>query len=127
MDKYLGKFTGPIFAITRFVFGFLFMFHGAQKLFGAFGGTVASQPMFQAAGVIELVGGIMIAIGLLGSWAAFIASGEMAFAYFIAHQPRGTWPVENGGELPVLFCFFFLYVAAHGSGIWSVDAALRKK
>lgn len=127
MDRYLGKFTGPIFAITRFVFGFLFMFHGAQKLFGAFGGQVAGQPLFQVAGVIELVGGAMIAIGLLGSWVAFLASGEMAFAYFMAHQPRETWPVQNGGELPVLFCFFFLYVAAHGSGIWSVDAMLRRK
>ena len=127
MEKYLGKFSGPIFAITRFVFGFLFMFHGAQKLFGAFGGQVAGAPLFQAAGVIEFVGGIMIAIGLLGSWAAFIASGEMAVAYFKVHQPQGTWPIQNHGELVVLFCFFFLYVAAHGSGQFSVDAMMRRK
>ena len=126
MDKYLGKFTGPIYAIARFVFGFLFMFHGAQKLFGAFGGQVAGAPLFQAAGVIEFVGGIMIMLGIFASWAAFIASGEMAVAYFMMHQPNGTWPIENRGELAVLFCFFFLYVAAHGSGMWSVDA-LRKK
>jgi putative oxidoreductase len=68
----------------------------------------------------------MIMIGLFASWAAFIASGEMAVAYFMMHQPDGTWPIQNRGELVVLFCFFFLYVAAHGSGMWSVDA-LRKK
>lgn len=126
MEKYLGKFSGPIYAITRIVFGLLFMMHGAQKLFGAFGGQTAGAPLFQAAGVIEFVGGIMIMIGLFASWAAFISSGEMAVAYFMVHQPQGTWPIQNRGELVVLFSFFFLYVAAHGSGIWSVDA-LRKK
>lgn len=126
MDKYLGKFSGQIFALARIVFGFLFLCHGAQKLFGWFGGEVAGAPLFQVAGVIEVVGGIMIVVGLLGSWVAFIASGEMAVAYFMAHQPNGTWPIQNRGEVAVLLCFFFLFVAAHGSGMWSVDA-MRKK
>lgn len=126
MDKYLGKFSGQIYAITRFVFGFLFMIHGAQKLFGAWGGQVATAPLYQFAGVVEFVGGIMIAIGLLAGWAAFIASGQMAVAYFKAHIGESIWPIQNGGEPAVLFCFFFLYVAAHGSGIWSVDALRRK-
>ena len=78
-----------------------------------------------AAGIIEVVGGTLIAIGLFTSPVAFIASGEMAFAYFMAHAPRGFWPIMNGGELAVLYCFLFLYFAAVGSGRWSVDS-LRK-
>lgn len=126
MEKYLGRYSGPIFGITRFVFGLLFMMHGAQKLFPVFGGPMAKAPLFYTAGAIELVGGILIMIGLFASLAAFIASGEMAVAYFMAHQPNGTWPIENRGEVVVLFCFFFLYVAAHGSGALSVDAMRRK-
>lgn len=126
MEKYLGKYTGPIFALTRIVFGFLFLCHGAQKLFAVFGGPMAKAPLFYTAGVIELVGGALILIGLFGSLAAFIASGEMAVGYFMFHQPNGTLPIENRGEIVVAFCFFFLYVAAHGSGMWSVDATRRK-
>lgn len=126
MEKYLGKFSGPIFALARIVIAFLYLCHGAQKLFGAFGAETAGAPLFQTAGVIEFVGGLMILIGLFGGWAAFICSGEMAVAYFMAHQPNGTWPIQNHGELVVVFCFFFLYVASHGSGMWSVDAMRRK-
>ncbi len=126
MEKYLGKFSGQIFALTRIIFGFLLACHGAQKMFGVLGGQVAGAPLFQVAGVIELVGGSMILLGLFGSWAAFLASGEMAVAYFKVHQPNGGLPIQNRGELAVAFCFFFLYVAAHGSGMWSVDA-MRKK
>jgi putative oxidoreductase len=75
--------------------------------------------------VIELVGGIMIAVGLLAGIAAFIASGEMAAAYFMAHAPRGTWPIQNQGELAVLYCFAFLYIAARGAGALSFDGAMR--
>ena len=74
-----------------------------------------------AAGVIEFVGGILIAIGLLTSVAALIASGEMAVAYFQAHAPRGTWPIQNGGELAVLYGFLFLYIATRGAGAWGLD------
>jgi putative oxidoreductase len=70
--------------------------------------------------LIELIGGLLIALGVLTSFAAFIASGEMAFAYFTQHFPRGFWPIQNGGELAVLNCFLFLYIAANGAGMWGV-------
>jgi putative oxidoreductase len=76
-------------------------------------------------GVIELVGGILIAIGLLASWAAFLSSGEMAVAYFWMHQPNGLWPIQNGGELAALYAFIFLYIAAKGAGRWSVASAMK--
>lgn len=125
MERWLGRHAERAFALFRIVAGLLFAFHGAQKLFGAFGGQATSQPLLLAAGIIELLGGALIAIGLLTSWAAFIASGEMAVAYFMVHQPEGTWPIENKGELAALYCFAFLYVAARGSGPYGVDAALR--
>jgi putative oxidoreductase len=122
----LARLSEPIYAAFRIVFGALFAFHGAQKLLGAFGGQVqpvGTMPWF--AGVIELVGGILIAIGLLAGLVAFIASGEMAAAYFMAHAPRGTWPIQNAGELAALYCFAFLYIAARGAGRFSVDGASR--
>jgi putative oxidoreductase len=126
MSRILGRYADAIYALLRFVTGFMFMFHGLQKLFGAFGGQVmqtGTLPWF--AGVIELVCGILVMIGLLGSWAAFLASGTMAVAYFMAHQPQGTWPVQNQGELAALYAFVFLYIAARGSGPFSVARALN--
>jgi putative oxidoreductase len=82
--------------------------------------------LFWVGGLIELVAGLLIAIGLFTSWAAFLASGEMAVAYFMVHQPQGTWPIQNQGELAALYCFAFLYMAARGSGIWSVDGAAAR-
>lgn len=76
------------------------------------------------AGLIEFVGGLCIALGLLASYAAFVASGEMAVAYFTQHFPRGFWPIQNGGELAVLYCFVFLFIAARGAGRWSVSRVL---
>ena len=120
------RFAPQVYALFRFVTGFLFLFHGLQKLMGMFGGQVVpTGSMPWIAGVIELVGGTLVAIGLLASPAAFIASGEMAAAYFMAHQPQGTWPIQNRGELAVVYCFAFLYIAARGAGIWSIDS-LRK-
>ena len=121
MKPVLGRFSEPAYALLRLVAGLMFAFHGAQK-FGFFGGTLApmlSQVWF--AGVIELVGGILIAIGLFTSLVAFICSGEMAVAYFQAHAPKAFWPNMNGGELAVLYCFLFLYMAARGGGRYSVD------
>jgi putative oxidoreductase len=108
------------------VFGALFSLHGAQKVLGAVGGQ--AQPvgtMPWTAGVIELVCGILLVIGLLAGLAAFIASGEMAAAYFMAHAPQGPVPLQNGGELAVLYCFAFLFIAARGAGMMSVDGAMR--
>ncbi len=119
----LARFSDQIYAVLRIVAGLLFMQHGTQKLFGALGGTPAwgnSLPV--AAGLIEFGGGLLIALGLFAGAAAFLASGEMAVAYFKVHASQGFWPVLNRGELPVLYCFAFLYVAARGSGIWSLDA-----
>jgi putative oxidoreductase len=126
MDRWLGRHSERAYALFRFVAGFLFACHGAQKLFGVLGGKVmTSQPPYLTAGIIELAGGILIAVGLLASWAAFVASGLMAFAYFIAHAPQGFWPILNKGELAALYCFAFLYVATRGAGRYSVDALLR--
>jgi len=128
MKTYLGKYSEYAFALMRIVAGLLFALHGAQKLFGVLGGSkVPLVSLYGAAGVIEFFGGLLIALGLLGSWAAFVASGEMAVAYFMGHFPKGFWPLQNGGELAALYCFVFLYIAARGSGIWSVDATLSRK
>lgn len=130
MERILGKFAPHLYALLRIVAGLLFACHGAQKLFGLFGG-VGEQPgvavtwlsLMGLAGFIELVGGLLIALGVLASYTAFIASGEMAFAYFMSHAPRGFWPIENGGELSVLYCFTFLYIAARGAGRWSLGGS----
>ena len=108
------------------VAGFLFLLHGWQKLFGGWGRPpMELMSQMGVAGLIELVGGFLIAIGLFTSPVAFIASGEMAVAYFQAHFPQGFWPIANGGELAALYCFLFLYFAAMGSGKWSVDSLRR--
>lgn len=127
MERLLGRYSPYLYALLRIVAGLLFVQHGLQKLFGWLGAKGAVELMSQmgAAGIIEVVGGTLISIGLFTSPVAFIASGEMAVAYFQAHAPRGMWPIMNGGELAVLYCFLFLYFAAVGSGRWSVDA-LRK-
>src|SRR5688572_24954546 len=127
MERVLGRFAPQFYALLRIVAGLLFACHGAQKLLGVLGGQqVPMFSQFWVAGVIELVGGILIAIGLLTSIAAFIASGEMAAAYFITHAEQGPIPIQNGGELAVLYCFVFLYMAARGAGPWGVDRASRR-
>ena len=126
MDKLIGPYRPHIYTLLRIASGLLFAAHGAQKLFGALGGRPAELvSQMGLAGVIEFIGGLMIALGLFTSPVAFLASGQMAVAYFQAHAPRGMWPIINGGELAALFCFVFLYVAAAGSGKWSIDS-IRK-
>jgi putative oxidoreductase len=129
MERYLGKYSPQLYALLRIVAGLMFAMHGTQKLFGwpGDGDTVEIASLMGLAGIIELVGGLMIAFGFLTSWAAFIAAGEMAVAYFMAHAPQAPWPVENQGEHTVLYCFLFLYMAAVGSGIWSIDAARHRE
>jgi putative oxidoreductase len=97
-----------------------------SKLFGVLGGTKQTETLMVMAGVIEFVGGILIAVGLLTGYATFIASGQMAVAYFTRHSPEGFWPIVNRGELAVLYCFVFLYIASRGSGILSLDALFGK-
>jgi putative oxidoreductase len=124
IERTVSKYAPYLYVLLRIVAGLLFACHGAQKLFGAFGGvgghTVPLFSLMGLAGCIELVGGLLIALGLLTRVAAFVASGEMACAYFLQHFPRGFWPIQNGGELAVLNCFLFLYIAANGAGVWRV-------
>ena len=117
-------------SILRIIVGLMFMLHGTQKLLGFPDPGAKLQPgapaLLKAAGVIELVGGALIAVGLHTSVAALIASGEMAVAYFKQHAPDGFWPTLNGGELAVMYCFVFLYLAFAGPGPWSVDALIGR-
>jgi putative oxidoreductase len=124
MQKLLGRFSPFFYALLRIAAGLAFAEHGAQKMFGVLGARTAVPLMSQLglAGIIEFVGGILIALGLFTTPVAFIASGEMAWAYFQQHAPRGLWPIQNGGEPAVLYCFIFLYIAAVGSGKISLDA-----
>lgn len=118
------RYAPYVYALMRIVFGLMFLTHGLQK-FGFLGGQMVpflSWPRGFAA-VIEVVAGVLIAAGVATRPAAFIASGEMAFAYFMSHQPDGMLPVQNRGIQAVLYCFAFFYIAARGAGILSVDAA----
>jgi len=116
------RMAPQVYALMRIVFGLMFMTYGLQK-FGMLGGqAVPLASVYGAAAIIEVAAGIMIAVGLLTRAAAFIAAGEMAVAYFMAHQPQGMLPVQNMGMPAVLFCFAFLYVAARGAGIWGIDS-----
>lgn len=128
MPTLFGRYSDHLYAMARIVIGLLFACHGAKKLFGVLGGTwQLGDAEGLVAGGIELVGGSLVAVGLASSIAAFVASGEMAVAYFRAHAPIGFWPIQNGGEWAVLYCFFFLYVAAQGSGRFSLDSLVRRR
>ena len=117
----LRRFEPYAYALLRIVAGLLFMFHGLQKL-GLLGGQMV--PLMSLAGaamVIETVGGLLIMIGYQAAPVAFICSGEMAYAYFTRHQPSGTWPIQNRGELAALYAFIFLYISTRGTGIWGIE------
>lgn len=122
---FLKPYEPQIYALFRIVTGFLFLWHGSQKVLGFPGEVPAGAPPFilWTAGPIELIGGILVMIGLFTSVAAFLSSGLMAAAYWMAHGTQALLPIMNHGELAVIYCFAFLYIAAHGSGIWSVDAS----
>jgi len=127
MERWLGRYSDVTYALMRLIVGALLACHGAQKLFGAFGGpAMTGVPKMLVAGIIEFGGGVLIAIGLQAGFAAFLASGLMAFAYFMVHAPNGFWPILNKGELAVAYCFVFLYIASRGSGAYSVDRALSR-
>lgn len=119
-----------VLSVLRIIAALLFLEHGLQKLFGfpaplplPAGEVLHPFTLLWYAGVIETVGGVLLAVGLFTRPVAFILAGEMASAYFMAHAPRGFFPALNGGDAAVLFCFIFLYFAAAGGGAWSVDAA----
>lgn len=116
-----------ILGLLRLLAGTMFACHGAQKIFGAFGGMPPGVPkaLIWSAGSIEFFGGVLIAIGLFTRPAAFLCSGLMAFAYFIGHAKNGFFPKVNGGELAVLYCWLFLFIAAYGGGAFAVDNLKR--
>jgi putative oxidoreductase len=120
-------------SLLRIIAGFTFSLHGFQKLFGFFGGmggsgaTAAFGSLPWVAGVLETFGGVVLLAGLFTRPVAFILCGQMAVAYFRAHSPKGFWPIANGGELAVLYCFIFLYLAIAGGGPVSLDRIVRKK
>ena len=125
----LNRFADPVFCIARLIIGLMFACHGGQKILGfPPGGHGPPTEMIGIVGAwIELVGGFMIAFGLLTRLAAFIASGEMAVGYFMAHAPGGIFPIQNHGEPAVLYCFFFLFVVFYGAGRWSIDGLIGSK
>ena len=129
----MNRFADVTHSLLRIVAGVLFICPGAMKLLGWFGGMPGNPaggglpPLLLVAGVIELVGGVAILLGLFTRPVAFIASGQMAFAYFIGHFPRGFWPIQNHGEPAMLFCFIFLFLSASGPGSFSLDHLLRRR
>ena len=122
----LNRFTDPVFCITRLIVGLMFATHGGQLVFGMFGGKASDEMIMQVGGWIQLVGGLMLAFGLLTRFAAFICSGEMAVAYFKFHLLAGGFLAAKGGpingELAVFYCWFFFFAIFYGSGRWSLDA-----
>jgi putative oxidoreductase len=129
MFTVIGRFASQAFALMRIIIGVLYSLHGVQLLFGVppmkgMGGGPL-PPILQVAGYLELVGGVLVALGLITGIAAFINSGTMAVAYWTAHAPHGWHPIVNQGELAAVYCFIFLYIAAHGAGVWSIDSLIR--
>ncbi|HEX9080292.1 MAG TPA: DoxX family protein [Desulfuromonadaceae bacterium] len=124
MKPFMSIYTSHCYALMRIVVGFLFLWHGAQKLFGIPNAIPGAVPPFitYVAGPIELIGGILVMLGLFTRWAAFLASGEMAVAYWMVHGTKALLPIQNMGELAVLYCFVFLFISTQGGGIWSIDA-----
>ncbi len=136
--NFLNRFADPIYCIMRFIIGLVFACHGGQKLLGFPGGQGGAEGLMLVGGIVELVGGFMIALGLLTRLAAFISAGEMAVAYFtvhaagkaIGHAPTSTeqfFPILNKGELAVVLCWVFLFIVFYGPGRWSIDALFKKK
>jgi len=129
MNPAIADWTPRLLSVLRIAAAFLFVEHGTQKWL-AFPVPRSTPTVLWSlggmAGVLELVGGVLLLFGLFTRPVAFVLSGLMAFAYFIAHAPRGFWPIVNGGELAALYCFVFLYLAVAGGGSWSVDRWVRR-
>jgi putative oxidoreductase len=128
MAAFMGKFQAETYAAMRIIVGLLFMAHGLQKLVGWPVGVpegMMPDAIKYSAGPIELLGGLAVAIGFQTRWAAFLCSGTMAVAYWVGHGLKHWAPIVNQGELAILYCFVFLYIAAKGPGIWSIDGGGR--
>jgi putative oxidoreductase len=124
MPAFMKSYEAQCYALLRIVAGFLFLWHGSQKLFGFPGAPPAEAPPFvlYTAGPIELIGGALVMLGLYTRPAAFVCSGLMAAAYWMAHGTQALLPILNHGEPAALYCFVFLFIAARGGGIWSIDS-----
>ncbi len=132
----LNRFADPVYCIMRLIIGLMFACHGGQKLIGFPGGHGGAEGLMLVGGIIELVCGLLIAVGLLTRIAAFIASGEMAVAYFMVHAAGKTlghapspaeqfFPILNKGELAVILCWVFLFMFFYGAGRWSIDGLIK--
>ena len=130
LNSFYSRWTPRLLSVLRIVTAFLFMQHGAQKLFGFLateqGATPPLLSLVGIAGLLQFFGGLFILLGLFTRPVAFILSGLMAAAYFMGHAPQGFWPLQNKGELAVLYCFVFLFLAVAGGGAWSVDRLMRR-
>jgi putative oxidoreductase len=128
VKMFLSRYEMEVYSALRLIAGFLFLWHGSQKLF-AFPHAAYVIPSYIVfiAGPIEFFGGLLVMIGLWTRWAAFICSGEMAFAYWTAHGSHALLPLLNGGELAIIYCFLFLFISTYGSGKFSIDHFLEKK
>jgi putative oxidoreductase len=126
---FLSKYESQIYVILRIVTGFLFLWHGSQKLFGFPASEHAIQLNYVLfiAGSIEFFGGLLVMTGLWTRWAAFICSGEMAYAYWTVHGLHAILPLLNFGEMAVIYCFLFLFISARGSGIFSIDHLMERR
>ncbi len=125
--RFISKYEDWIYAALRIITGFLFLWHGSQKLFGYPSGAKMPDHVIFIAGPIEFFGGLLIMSGFLTRIAAFLASGEMAYAYWTVHAPGALLPIINHGELAIVYCFLFLYFFVKGSGRFSLDQLLSKR
>lgn len=130
MEKVVAGWAPRLLSLLRIIVGLLFVEHGTAKLFdfppGAMPGPITLFSLLGLSAILELVGGLLLTAGLFTRATAFILSGEMAVAYFMAHAPQGFFPILNRGEPAIIYCFVFLYLAAAGGGAWSIDAARRQ-
>ena len=131
LNSFYSSWTPRLLSVLRIITAFLFIAHGAQKLFGFLAPPGAPTPSLSSqigiGGLLEFFGGLLLLVGLFTRPVAFILSGMMAVAYFQMHAPGGFWPLQNKGELAVLYCFVFLFFSVAGGGEWSLDRLLRRR
>jgi putative oxidoreductase len=126
-NGFLDRWSPRLLGVMRIIVAFLYTQHGAQKLFGFYGSAHSPFSFMGFAGILEFFGGLLVLFGLFTRPVAFLLSGQMAVAYFMVHAPKGFWPIANKGDLAVIWCFVFLYLAAAGGGAWSLDRLLKRE